>query len=327
MAQGSGAAAFVRYSDPTEMFSDNSGRKQLFNLASNEQEIENFSCAVKKRIMLHGRMYIYTDHVAFLSNLFGHKTVVVLAFNEIVSIRRAMTDLINKCIVISMASGAEHIFASFFFRDHTHDILKELWRIQLQFNPWAGAPPTAAVPPGASPVTSPTHAERNPAVRDADRHRQWHGSEPVLPATPHAHEQPAVDAASTPRSHAGSTPPSGRQEACTHGDCGVDGVTATPLAHTVLRAELDCGVDDVRRVLLGGSSTFMADFRHAQGTSDVAVRPWTAFSGGGRVRDLSFVQPVRNRLSPVKETRVQETQRCCDLPCGSLVLQAEHSMA
>jgi len=253
------------------MFSDNSGRKELFSLPPNEQEIENFSCAVKKRIMLHGRMYIYLSHVAFLSNLFGHKTIVVLPFNEIVSIKRAMADLINKCIVVSMASGAEHTFASFFFRDHTHDILKELWRIQLQFKPRAGNQDqdrvhslpevAAALPPGASPASSPMHAERTPAVRDAGRHR--HDSEPELPATPHSHGQPPAE----------STPPSGVQEACTHDDCGVDGVTATPLAHTVLQAELSCRVDDVRRVLLGGSSTFMADFRAAQGTSDVAVRP------------------------------------------------------
>ena len=95
----------------------------MFSLPENECLIEDFSCAVKKRILLHGRMYIYRDHLCFMSKLFGGKTNIVFgniahpgvlknarladthflrsAFHEIVSIRRAMTDLINPCIHIS----------------------------------------------------------------------------------------------------------------------------------------------------------------------------------------------------------------------------------
>jgi hypothetical protein len=50
--------------------------------------IEDFSCAVKRKILLHGRMSITTEHVCFNSDIFGLKTTVVIPMRDVVSIRR-----------------------------------------------------------------------------------------------------------------------------------------------------------------------------------------------------------------------------------------------
>eukprot|EP00965_Chrysotila_dentata_P117286 3876548-Pleurochrysis_carterae.AAC.1 len=56
--------------------------QSTFGLPPHEAKIEDFSCAVKKRILLHGRMFISSEHVCFRSDIFGLKTTVVVAFRE-----------------------------------------------------------------------------------------------------------------------------------------------------------------------------------------------------------------------------------------------------
>lgn len=63
--------------------------QQNFGLPEHEVHIEDFSCAVRRRILLHGRMWISSEHLSFRSDIFGLKTTIVLPFREIVSIRCA----------------------------------------------------------------------------------------------------------------------------------------------------------------------------------------------------------------------------------------------
>ena len=103
--------------------------------------------------------------MCFHSKLFGVKTSDVLAFRELTSVRRMMTDLINPAIQLCTATH-EHLFASFFFRDHTHAILDELWRIQLQLHPAGRAPLSLAMPSPYGP--SADGAIRSVAVTQGD---------------------------------------------------------------------------------------------------------------------------------------------------------------
>lgn len=58
-----------------------------FGLPAHEVLIEDFSCAVKRRILLHGRMFISAQHVCFHSDIFGLKTTIVIPMRDVVSIR------------------------------------------------------------------------------------------------------------------------------------------------------------------------------------------------------------------------------------------------
>ena len=87
--------------------------QQHFALATPGVFIEDFSCAIKRRIMLHGRMYISSEYVCFRSDIFGVKTMVVLPLREVVSFRKSVADIINPSIEICTATD-RHVFASFF---------------------------------------------------------------------------------------------------------------------------------------------------------------------------------------------------------------------
>lgn len=58
----------------------------------------------------------------------------------------------------------------------------------------------------------------------------------------------------------------------------------------------------------------------------MSVGAWQRFAGGGRVREVRLVQQVKSKLSPVRQTRVEETQRCSTLPCGRVVVQTHQVM-
>lgn len=88
----------------------------IFNLEFNEALIEDFACAISRSILLQGRMYITQDHVCFHSSLFGHRTVALLHFEQIASLRKVTHALINPGIEICAGDGEVYSFASFFFR-------------------------------------------------------------------------------------------------------------------------------------------------------------------------------------------------------------------
>jgi hypothetical protein len=55
--------------------------KQLFPALKNDILIEDYSCALQTRAIIHGRMYISDKHVTFYSTIFS-RSAVREAFSE-----------------------------------------------------------------------------------------------------------------------------------------------------------------------------------------------------------------------------------------------------
>ncbi|KAG8462418.1 hypothetical protein KFE25_012238 [Diacronema lutheri] len=166
----------------------------IFNLDYSEALIEDFACAISRSILLQGRMYITQDHVCFHSSLFGHRTIALLHFESIGSLRKVTHALINPGIEIVDTDGEVYSFASFFFRDHTFKILKELWRIHHRKRPLLFPP--AAVGGGSagrSALASPSSAADAAGAARSAAHRPGRvvdgfaagrGASPPQPPTP-----------------------------------------------------------------------------------------------------------------------------------------------
>ena len=88
-----------------------------FGLPDTEEPLDDFSCALQKAILLHGRLFVSRQHVCFSSNVFGVRTLLALPFREVVSVSKGTQSLINPSIVI-MTKSDQHIFASFWKRDN-----------------------------------------------------------------------------------------------------------------------------------------------------------------------------------------------------------------
>lgn len=91
--------------------------------------IEDYSCALQREILAHGRLYVSEGHLCFSSNIFGWVTTLVMSFGEIVSVEKRSTALVFKNGLMITTLHAKHVFASFTSRDATYDLIVNIWKL------------------------------------------------------------------------------------------------------------------------------------------------------------------------------------------------------
>ena len=91
--------------------------------------IEDYSCALQREILAHGRLYVSEGHLCFSSNILGWTTTVVMSFDEIVSVEKRSTALVFKNGLMVSTLHAKHVFASFTSRDATYDLIVNIWKL------------------------------------------------------------------------------------------------------------------------------------------------------------------------------------------------------
>ena len=67
---------------------------KLFSLPESEELICDYSCAVQRSILLHGRMYVSEHFVCFFSSIFSHKTSIVLPMDDVLFVASAKVALV-----------------------------------------------------------------------------------------------------------------------------------------------------------------------------------------------------------------------------------------
>lgn len=91
--------------------------------------IEDYSCALQREILAHGRLYVSEGHLCFSSNIFGWVTTLVMSFDEIVAVEKRSTALVFKNGLEISTLHAKHVFASFTGRDATYDLIVKIWKL------------------------------------------------------------------------------------------------------------------------------------------------------------------------------------------------------
>lgn len=91
--------------------------------------IEDYSCALQREILAHGRLYVSEGHLCFSSNILGWVTTLVLSFDEIVSVEKRSTALLFKNGLMISTLHNKHVFASFTNRDSTYDLIIKIWQL------------------------------------------------------------------------------------------------------------------------------------------------------------------------------------------------------
>jgi hypothetical protein len=103
---------------------------QLFrSVPEDDYLIEDYSCALQREILAHGRLYVSEGHLCFSSNIFGWVTTLVMSFDEIVSVEKRNTALLFKNGLMISTLHAKNIFASFTSRDSTYDLIVGIWKL------------------------------------------------------------------------------------------------------------------------------------------------------------------------------------------------------
>lgn len=103
---------------------------QLFrSVPEDDYLIEDYSAALQRDILLHGRLYVSEGHICFSSNILGWVTNLVVSFDEVVSVEKKSTAVIFPNAIVISTLHARNTFASFVARDSTYELLIGIWKI------------------------------------------------------------------------------------------------------------------------------------------------------------------------------------------------------
>ncbi|QIX00838.1 hypothetical protein AMS68_006355 [Peltaster fructicola] len=101
---------------------------QFRSVPEDDYLIEDYSAALQKDILLHGRLYVSEGHICFSSNILGWVTNLVMSFDEIVAIEKEHSSHLPNALVIQTLH-AKNTFASFVARDSTYELIVGIWKI------------------------------------------------------------------------------------------------------------------------------------------------------------------------------------------------------
>ena len=102
------------------------------DIPKDEDLIEDYSCALQKDILAHGRLYISHTHISFNSNILGWTTKLRIVFDEIKSIKKRNTALIFRNGLKICTADDQFVFASLLNRDATYDLITNMWNLANQ---------------------------------------------------------------------------------------------------------------------------------------------------------------------------------------------------
>lgn len=95
-------------------------------IPDNEPLFEDYSCALRKDILVQGRLFISSKHMAFYSNIIGLVTHICVPWNKVLSIQKKKTVGIPNALQFSTLHD-KYSFASFMSRDSTYKFIYKIW--------------------------------------------------------------------------------------------------------------------------------------------------------------------------------------------------------
>ena len=268
----------------------------------------DFSCAIERKILLHGRLYVTERFICFYSNLFGFEKKIKIPYSHVTCVTKENTAVFIPNAIAVITARKEYVFRSFWDRDDCFNLLRayhEMYRTVLE--------------PASSHVEEEeTQQEKEeekfeapveaPSVPKQDLLKRIEGiaGPPVeRPSTP--------DVADTPE-HARTTAKAFSRE-----------VDSTKLAETLHTCTLPVSVDEFFAHFLADGCGFpLTKFHEGQGDLEVACTPW-ASSDGEHDRELRFRRLLNNPMGP-KSARTTKIQRCRAFGRHGLVLHGVLSM-
>jgi hypothetical protein len=106
--------------------------RSLFSLPDEEDVLDDFSCALKRKISIHGRLFCTDNFLCFYANILGFKTKQVIPFREVVSIRKHKG--MSNTLEIACTNGKSYFLNSFVRAQEAFQFVYSLWRNSGYFN-------------------------------------------------------------------------------------------------------------------------------------------------------------------------------------------------
>lgn len=130
--------------------------RHLFSLPETEDVLDDFSCALKRKLNMHGRLFCTDHNLCFYANVLGIKTNVTIKFSEIRRIERR-----SKAIYIVCSNEKVYIFSSFVSSTQAFKFLSDLWRA-------SGYAPELELPDSSTSHTDSSDTDTTVATEEKD---------------------------------------------------------------------------------------------------------------------------------------------------------------
>jgi hypothetical protein len=110
--------------------------QELFSLPPDDSWIEDYTCAIERGILWHGRMYITQNNLCFHANILGKITKEIVPWAAVRAIEKDAHGLINPSIIVySEAENSttynRQYFTSFVSRDTSYEQILKVWHPEL----------------------------------------------------------------------------------------------------------------------------------------------------------------------------------------------------
>ncbi|KAG1674300.1 hypothetical protein FOA52_013489 [Chlamydomonas sp. UWO 241] len=290
-----------------------------FEIPDSETLLDEFHCALRKRFLLQGRLYVFDHHVCFSTNLFGYVRKVVLPFSSIVAVRKKRHFRFPNSIEIEDDRGKRDFFTSFLARENAYRLIAALWS-----HPGGAAAgsETRGTPDGFRGRSAGTSMRR---ATTGDTDWQLSGNDEGGSAAAAGRGRGRAGAAGSRAGHPPLPPHHSRSSGVDGGtaqdpneddDDGDDGeeddagggdvwagIEAGPLperhqdSKLLMSVELPATPQQFYEVLLSNRSHFMEDVLEEQGNRRINITSWKRAEQLGHIRDVQFTSPIKGAFS------------------------------
>nr|XP_019552186.2 protein Aster-B-like isoform X1 [Aedes albopictus] len=123
-------AIYPSYKSRTEDF------KKLFKEVSDDERlIVDYSCAIQKDILVHGRLYVTQNYLCFHANIIVWETRLSIRWKDVTSITKEKTARVIPNAISVCTDSEKHFLTSFTSRDKTYLMLFRVWQNALMEKP------------------------------------------------------------------------------------------------------------------------------------------------------------------------------------------------
>lgn len=96
---------------------------------SAQRLMEDFSCALYRKILLQGRLYVFQRHVCFWANIFGSVVTETIDLRDVTIVRKAKTmNIVPNALEFRLIGGTTAFFTSFIYHDNAYRTILLQWQ-------------------------------------------------------------------------------------------------------------------------------------------------------------------------------------------------------
>ncbi|GAX79453.1 hypothetical protein CEUSTIGMA_g6894.t1 [Chlamydomonas eustigma] len=291
-----------------------------FSIPSTEILVDDFNCALRKRVLLQGRIFIFENYVCFNSNVFGYCKKKVFHIPDIEVLKRTSNFRIPNSIEIVTSNGRAEFFTNFLARETAFRLILSLCQQARPGHDFSALDDDEATMRGG-------HCHRLSSADPGDLSLE---SNVVVPDMQKHVEMPRVSAGNLIALDAEEDGAEEDEDEKVW-KCLVSGPVPKrlPDSKLLLTATLPGTTKDIFDFFLSNKSHLIEDVLEQMGNRRINVESWKRTQILGHVRDVQFIAPIKGAFSNwgVSETKCHQSHRICRYSDDYIVFETSQTMS